>query len=207
MRRLPALPAAGTYSPGSSVLHRSRAGWKLAGLGVLLLALVVAASVPAVLVGAAVAAVGYAVAGVGWRVALAQVWPLRWFAVVLVAVQWWLSGPQTAAVTVGSLVVAVALAGLVTVTTRVSAMLDVFERLVRPLGRLGVDPDRVALVLALAVRAVPVVAGLAGEVREAHRARGLPLHPRTVAVPLVVRTLREADAVGEALAARGLDDG
>ena len=46
MRRLPALPAAGTYSPGSSVLHRSRAGWKLAGLGVLLVALVVTASVP-----------------------------------------------------------------------------------------------------------------------------------------------------------------
>ena len=206
MRRLPALPPAGSYSPGTSVLHRWRAGWKLAGLGVLLIALVVAASVPAVGVGAAVAALGYAVAGVGWRVALGQVWPLRWFAVVLVAVQWWLSGPQTAAVTVGSLVVAVALAGLVTVTTRVSEMLDVFARLARPLARLGVDPDRVALVLALAVRAVPVVSGLAGEVREAHRARGLPLDPRTVAVPLVVRTLREADAVGEALAARGLDD-
>ncbi len=206
MRRLPALPPAGTYSPGTSVLHRWRAGWKLAGLGVLLVALVAAASVPAVLVGAAVALLGYAVAGVGWRVALAQVWPLRWFAVVLVAVQWWLSGPRTAALTVGSLVVAVALAGLVTVTTRVSAMLEVFARLARPMGRLGVDPDRVALVLALAVRAVPVVAALAGQVREAHRARGLPLDPRTLAVPLVVRTLREADAVGEALAARGLDD-
>jgi biotin transport system permease protein len=117
-----------------------------------------------------------------------------------------LAGPVTALVTVGSLVVAVALAGLVTVTTRVSAMLDVVARLAAPLARVGVDPDRVGLMLALGIRAVPVVAGLAAEVREAHRARGLPPDPRTYAVPLVVRTLREADAVGEALAARGLDD-
>lgn len=201
-----AVPPPGLYSPGDSLLHRLGAGTKLLGLAALLTALVLAASVEAVAAGLVVALVGYAVAGVGWRVAVAQVWPLRWFAAVLVGLQWWLAGPVTALVTVGSLVVAVALAGLVTVTTRVSAMLDVVARLAAPLARVGVDPDRVGLVLALGIRAVPVVAGLAGEVREAHRARGLPPDPRTYAVPLVVRTLREADAVGEALAARGLDD-
>ena len=200
------LPPAGLYSPGTSVVHRVGAGVKLTVLGVVLVGLVAVATPVAVVVCAALAVLGYTLARVGWRVALAQVWPLRWFAVVLLAVQWWLSGPRTAAVTVGSLVVAVALAGLVTVTTKVSAMLRVFERVASPLGRLGVDVERVALVLALGVRAVPIVASLAGEVREAHRARGLPMDPRTVAVPLVVRTLREADAVGEALAARGLDD-
>ena len=200
------LPPAGLYSPGTSVVHQVGAGVKLTVLGVVLVGLVAVATPVAVVVCAALAVLGYTLARVGWRVALAQVWPLRWFAVVLLAVQWWLSGPRTAAVTVGSLVVAVALAGLVTVTTKVSAMLRVFERVASPLGRLGVDVERVALVLALGVRAVPIVASLAGEVREAHRARGLPMDPRTVAVPLVVRTLREADAVGEALAARGLDD-
>lgn len=201
-----AVPTPGLYSPGTSPLHRLGAGVKLLGLAVLLSTLVITASVAAVAIGLGVAAVGYAVAGVGWRVALAQVWPLRWFAVVLVALQWWLAGPTTAVVTVGSLVVAVALAGLVTVTTRVSAMLAVFRRLAAPLARLGVDPDRVGLMLALGIRAVPVVASLAAEVREAHQARGLRPNPRTYAVPLVVRTLRQADAVGEALAARGLDD-
>jgi biotin transport system permease protein len=143
---------------------------------------------------------------VGVRVAVAQVWPLRWFALVLLAVQWWLAGPQQAVVTVGSLVVAVALAGLVTVTTRVSAMLAAFTTAVTPLRRMGVDPERVALLLALGIRAVPLVAGLAAEVRQAHRARGLPLDPRTYGVPLVVRSLRRADSLGEAMAARGLDD-
>ncbi|HEX2361852.1 MAG TPA: energy-coupling factor transporter transmembrane component T, partial [Jiangellaceae bacterium] len=65
---------------------------------------------------------------------------------------------------------------------------------------------RVALVLALAIRAVPVVAGLASEVRDAQRARGIAADPRSFAVPFVVRSLRHADALGEALAARGLDD-
>ncbi len=200
------LSAPGLYTPGDSPVHRLGAGSKLVLLAVTLTALVVASSVVGVVVGAAVVAVGYAVARVGWRVAVAQVWPLRWFALVLVALQWWLAGPTTAFVSVGSLVVAVALAGLVTVTTRVSEMLGVFARVAAPLGRIGVDPDRVGLVLALGVRAVPVVAALAAEVREAHQARGLPPDPRTYAVPLVVRALREADTVGEALAARGLDD-
>ncbi len=53
---------------------------------------------------------------------------------------------------------------------------------------------------------MPVVVGLAEEVREAQRARGLGASPRAFAVPLVVRTLRHADALGEALAARGVDD-
>lgn len=200
------LPPAGLYEPGRSPLHRLPAGAKLVGLGLLLTAIVVASSMPAVAVGAGLTVLLYGMAGVGWRVALSQVWPLRWFAAVLLAVQWWLAGPEQAAVSVGGLVVAVSLAGLVTVTTRVTAMTSAFATVMRPLSVVGVDPERVALVLALGVRAVPLVAGLAAEVREAHRARGLPLDPRTYGVPLVVRTLRHADAVGDALAARGLDD-
>lgn len=200
------MEAAGLYVAGDSLLHRLPAGVKLAALALLLSAVVVLASVPAVAVGVVLTALGYAVAGVGWRVALAQVWPLRWFALVLLGLQWWLAGPQRAVVTVGSLLVAVALAGLVTVTTRVAAMTGALARAMAPLRRLGVDPDRVALMMALGIRAVPLVAELAAQVREAHRARGLPPDPRTYGVPLVVRTLRHADSVGEALAARGLDD-
>jgi biotin transport system permease protein len=200
------LPPPGLFQPATTPLHRLSAGAKLLGLAVLLSALIIAASPTALAVGAAVTCAGYVLAGVGWRVALAQVWPLRWFAVVLLALQWWLSGPEQAVVTVGGLVVAVGLAGLVTVTTRVTAMTAAFATGMRPLTVLGVDPQRVALMMALGIRAVPVVGGLAAEVREAHRARGLRLDPRTYGVPLVIRTLRHADEVGDALAARGLDD-
>jgi biotin transport system permease protein len=69
-----------------------------------------------------------------------------------------------------------------------------------------VNPERVALVLALAVRSVPVVAGLARDVQEARLARGAGRSVRAFAVPLVIRTVRYADRLGEALAARGVDD-
>ena len=200
------LPPAGLFQPGASVLHRLPAGSKLLVLGLLRTVLVVASSPVAVAGGAVVAIGAYATSGVGWRVTLAQVWPMRWFALALLGLQWWLAGLERAVVSVGSLVVAVWLAGLVTVTTRVSEMTAAFGSALRPLRVLGVDPDRGALVLALGVRAVPVVTGLGAVVREAHRARGLRLDPRSDGVPLVVRTLRHADAVGESLAARGLDD-
>lgn len=51
-----------------------------------------------------------------------------------------------------------------------------------------------------------MVVDLARVVRDAQRARGLAASPRAFAVPLLVRSLRRADAIGEALAARGVDD-
>ena len=50
------------------------------------------------------------------------------------------------------------------------------------------------------------IADLAARVREAQRARGVERSVRAFAVPLVVSALRHADALGEALSARGLDD-
>ena len=60
--------------------------------------------------------------------------------------------------------------------------------------------------IALGIRCVPVIAALAGEIRDAQQARGLTASPRAFAVPLIVRALRHADALGEALVARGADD-
>ena len=126
--------------------------------------------------------------------------------VVVAALQVWLDGPVAALVIVGSIAVAVAAAALVTLTTRTTDLLDALVAALRPARRIGVDPERVALVLALAVRSVPVLAALAREVREARAARGAERSLRAFAVPFVVRSLRYADRLGEALAARGVDD-
>jgi biotin transport system permease protein len=139
-------------------------------------------------------------------VLLSQLRPLLGLAVVLAAFQWWLNGWRTAVVVVGVLAVLVLLAALVTLTTRTSALVDAVVRLCGPLRRVGVEPERVGLLLALGIRSVPVVVGLAQQVREAQLARGLGASPTAFAVPLVVRSLRHADALGEALAARGVDD-
>jgi biotin transport system permease protein len=196
----------GLYRPGSSWLHRAPAGLKLAVLLVGTATLVALRSPSAVAVAAVLVLVGYGLAGLGPAILLAQLWPLRWFLVVLVPFQWWAGGWRAVVVVVGTMVVTVAAAGLVTLTTRVTAMLDVCVRVLGPARRLGVDPERVALVLALTVRAVPVLADTFAQARDARRARGLERSPRALLVPLVLRTLRHADRLGEALVARGVDD-
>jgi biotin transport system permease protein len=198
--------SAGTYLPGDSVVHRAPAGLKLAVLAVGLLALGLFRS-PQTVATAAVLTVGAGAATRLGALALwAQVRPVVLVAVVIGALQIWLVGPVQAAVVVGWLVVAVLAAGLVTMTTPVTDLLDAVVAAVRPLRRLGVEPERVALVLALAVRCVPVIAGLAQDVQQARLARGAGRSVRALAVPLVIRTVRYADQLGEALAARGVDD-
>lgn len=196
----------GTYVPGRSVVHRAPAGVKLVGL--------VLAGAGAIWldrpwqIGVALAVVmaGYLVSGLGWRTPVRQVWPL-WPLLAVTAVLHVLFGDwQRAVVVVGTIMVLVLLAALVTLTTRTSDLVDVVVAAARPLRRIGVDADRIGLMVALGIRCVPVVVALAGEIRDAQRARGLTASPRAFAVPLVVRALRHADALGEALVARGVDD-
>lgn len=196
----------GLYRPGTSLLHRAPAGLLLLLLVAGTTTLVLVRTPLAVAVAAAAVAVGYVLAGVPASATLAQLWPLRWFVLVLVPLQWWSGGWRLVVVVVGTLLVTVAAAALVTLTTRVSDVLDACVRMLRPARRLGVDPERVALTLALTVRAVPVLADTFAQARDARRARGLERSPRALLVPLVLRTLRHADRLGEALAARGVDD-
>lgn len=197
---------AGLFRPGTSLLHRVPAGAKLAALALFTSALVGWRSPTAVVAGALLCLTAYAVAGWGPKAAARQVWPLRWIVLLLLPFQWWTAGWRAAVVVVGTLIVAVAVAALVTLTTRVTDLLETLVRLLTPLRWVGVDPERAGLGLALAVRAVPVIASMAHDVSEARRARGLERSVRALAVPLVVRTVRHAERTGDALLARGVDD-
>lgn len=196
----------GLYLPGSSVLHRARAGHKLALLVVAGAASVLLDDVWQVLVALGVVAVLYGAAGIPLRVAGAQLRPLLWVAGATAVFHVLVNGWSRAVVVLGVLATLVLLAALVTLTTRTTDLVDALVRGCGPLRRVGVDPARVGLMLALGIRCVPVVVGLAEEVRDAQRARGLAASPRAFVVPLIVRSLRHADALGEALVARGVED-
>ena len=196
----------GLYVPGSSLVHRVPAGVKLllllaTGAGSLLLD-----DPRQVLAALAVVAVLYAVAGLPARLLARQLRPLLWVGAFTAVFHVLVNGWQRAFVVVGVLAVLVLLAALVTLTTRTTDLVDAVVVACRPLRVLRVDPERVGLLIALGIRCVPVILGLAEEVRDAQRARGLAASPRAFAVPLLVRSLRHADALGEALTARGLDD-
>lgn len=194
------------YRPGTSLLHGAPAGVKIAGLLVFSTVLVIFRSPLAVLVAAVVVAALFALARLSPRDLVAQIWPLRWFVLLLVPFQLFTAGWQTMAEVVGTLVAAVVGASLVTLTTRVSEMLSAVGTALRPLRWVGIDPERVALLLTLTIRAIPVIGQIARDVADGRRARGLERSTKALVSPLVVRTVQHAERVGEALAARGFDD-
>ncbi len=111
----------------------------------------------------------------------------------------------TAAVDVVRLVTLVLFALAVTASTRYAAVLDTFDRLLAPLRHVGLRPERISLTLALTVRFVPEIRSRYAEIREAQYARGLASRPRAVLVPLLVRTLTDAEDIADALDARGYE--
>lgn len=205
-------PLLGVVQPGDSRLHRARPGTKLAvlvvvGTGVGVVRLVAPEVVAAgVLVGLGVLV---ALVALGSRLPIgllaAQLRRVWWLLAALAVVQVWSAGPARAVATVAGLVVCLWAATVVSATTPVPAMLDTVVRATGGLRRVGVDPDRVALGLTLTITSIPVVGRLLAESREAAAARGLGGDPRALLVPTLVRTVAHAEALGEALAARGLD--
>jgi biotin transport system permease protein len=193
----------GLYHAGSSVLHRIPAGWKLLGMLLAIIGIVLLTAPWQLAVAAVVLAGGFAIARIPARVVWRQLWPMRWFLLFIAIFQVIFATPERAVMVCGSLLLTVAVASLVTLTTRVTEMLDVCQRI---LGRFGVDPDRAGLVLALTIRCIPLLVDIVREVSEARKARGSGFSLRAMAAPAVVRALRSADAMGDALIARGVDD-
>lgn len=193
------------YRPGMSPLHRAPAGAKLAGLAVLVLVISLGArNVPLAVAALAVGPIAFACGGYGPILWLRQLWAARWLVVVLVITQVIFLSPADAFVNTTRVVSAVVLAGLLTLTTSSGALLDALEKALGPLRRLGIDPWRVSFTLLLTIALVPVIADLAGRIRDASRARDVRLGVRGI-VTLLVTSLRHADRVADAMVARGLD--
>lgn len=193
------------YVPGHSVLHRAPAWLKLLALVVFALAISLYphSLLSAALTFVAVAAL-FAVAGLGVRVYLRQLWLTRWIVLLVAVTQLIFLTPEDAVINTLRVVAIVLLAALLTLTTRSEELLGALESALAPLSRIGVDPRRVSLTLSLTISMIPVVASIAAQVRDAQRARGVRLGFRIV-VPILVIALRHADAVADALTARGVE--
>ncbi|KHK96855.1 cobalt ABC transporter permease [Microbacterium mangrovi] len=198
------------YRPGDGILHRMPAGPKT----VLVLALVLAVSLLpsswwAAAVAATVTVAVYALAGLrdgmlGMRELGRQIAALKWVLALTIVSQLIFLGPEPAVANGTRVAAAVVLAALLVLTTPVTALLDAVERGLRPLERVRIDPQRVALVLTVTLTTVPVLARLAAQVRDAQRARGSRGSLRAFAVPFLVLASKHAFELGDALSARGV---
>jgi len=199
------------YLPVGSPVHRLPAGWKLLGLAALSVLLFRVPTLP-VVAGAlgGVLVVGLAVARLPMTVLTRQGRTVLWWLVGLFVFHALVTDVPTGAVTVLRLLTLVLGAAVVTATTRVTEMVAVIEWLCAPLRLVGVRPARIGLVIAMALRFIPVLAERADRIREAQAARGGSARGlrglRTTVAPLLVQVLQMAHTVSEALDARGADD-
>jgi biotin transport system permease protein len=189
--------------PVETRAHRVPAGAKLAALAVATTVLVqmhgaaVAGTLAAVV--ALYLALGLPFARHGLRM-LRPLWP---FLLVLALWHGWTGEWARGAEIAGKMLAAVALANLVTMTTRLDDLIAVVERLARPFKRLGLDPRVLAVAIGLAVRFTPVLFWRTGQLMEAWRARSARRPGWRVVLPAVLLALDDADHVAEALRARG----
>jgi biotin transport system permease protein len=199
------------YVPRASPVHRLPPGRKLlamAGVSVLLFAVPTLPVVMGALLG--VLLVGLGIARLPARVLGRQARAVAWWLVALFVLNAVVNDVLTGAVTAIRLLTLVLAAAVVTATTRVTAMVAVIEWVCGPLRWVGVRPSRIGLVIAMALRFIPLLAERADRIREAQAARGGSARGlrglRTTVVPLLVQVLQLAHTVSEALDARGADD-
>ncbi|NLG45959.1 energy-coupling factor transporter transmembrane protein EcfT [Gordonia sp. (in: high G+C Gram-positive bacteria)] len=196
----------GLYVPGDSLLHRLPAGLKFLALtaSIITIALVVRTPMSAAIALATSAAL-FVVARVHPRHAWSQIRGVLWMLAILFVFQWIITDAARAFVVCAILLASVALAAVVTLTTRTADMLDAIVSALRPLERFGVRTDLIAMTFALAIRSIPLIAEVLAQVDQARRARGLRAGPRVLLAPTVLAALRTADGFAETLAARGMD--
>ncbi|WP_455482152.1 energy-coupling factor transporter transmembrane component T family protein [Bartonella sp. B35(2025)] len=103
------------------------------------------------------------------------------------------------------LVIFIFLSSLISLTTKVSDIVNLIEKGLRPLQYFGVNSSKFSMVLSMAIRFIPVISEKFHEVREAQQARGFDTNMFSLAIPLIIRTIKIASEVAEALDARSYD--
>ena len=188
---------------GSSLVHRMPTGAKLAAMLVTVTLISLTPNGPLLAAWGIVVIVAYALAGLLRSQLLRQIHLMRWVIAITVAGQLLFVGEAAAVLNTLRIVILILVAALVSLTTRVSEMLETVERLVGRFRRFGADPEAVGTVLMVAITSIPVIASHAGRVREAYQARRAGTNIVAMTSTMLVLAIKHADELGDALVARG----
>jgi len=189
------------YVPGNSPLHRTPPQYMIVGL-VVFCSLLFLFSEWSVLAAATVLVLAaYLIAGLRLHHAVAALRPVLWVLAFIFTIHVLTTGIAQAAFVIARFMAMILAASVVTLTTRTSEFVDGMRAMLK-YAPSWVPADRIALAIALTIRFIPSVRMTLAEVRMAQKARGLERNLTATLVPLVVRTLKAADQVSEALEAR-----
>ncbi len=189
----------------NSPIHRLGAGLKLGALFFAGAAIFLVSSLLVQALVLAGVALLYPLAHLSLREMLATLRPVWLLVILITAAHLGLSGPLPAALTAMRILSLVLLAGLITLTTPFSAMIETLGRAAGFLRPLGVDPHRVGLAIALVIRFVPVLLNDYREIEAARAARGARASVFRSTGPLLIKTLQMARNLSEAIEARGFE--
>jgi energy-coupling factor transport system permease protein len=216
------------YYPGRSLVHGLDPRAKFVAVSAIALALFVRDSFVTLAVYAAAAALAYVLSGVPaawfWRAFRPLLWLVAltfvaqvvfapgepFFSVWFIHLSW--PGLELAAFLSLRLVVLVLVGSVLTLTTTPMALTDGLAWLGRPLRRLRVPTDELALMVTIALRFIPTLLVELDTIMRAQRARGADFHRGgirerarsfvPVLVPLFVLSFRRADELALAMEAR-----
>lgn len=132
--------------------------------------------------------------------ALLPLWP---FTLLILLWHGFTSDFAGGVVIVMRMLTAVALANLVTLTTRLSDMMKVVQRLTAPLRWIGISTRPIEVAMALVIRFTPVLAVKGQMLAQAWRARSTRAPGWRIIMPFAVTAIDDAEQVAEALRARG----
>ena len=194
------------YIPGHSWLYRMPAGRKLLVLMVLGTILLFVHRLP-ILAGALLVVTALIFqAGIPFKKLWIQLRAMIWFLLILGLYSAWVESPGAAVEMLLRLLTLVLGALLVAMTTPITQMMGVVEWLLAPTTRLGwVDARKVSLTIGLTLRLIPELSVQWNDIREAQAARGVKPGVTTMLFPMLVRTLRRAEELSEAIDARSLN--
>ena len=152
---------------------------------------------------AVVAALYLSVGFVALKAGLAMARPIAFVCAIILAYQLFIGDVLAGVGIVLKILAMVGFANFVTMTSRLSDMMDVTMRLLSPFERFGVNTRAVALAFALVMRFTPVLILKGAALTEAWRARSGARAKWHVTIPLVLLALDDAELVAQALRARG----
>lgn len=190
--------------PGKSWLHKLPVSGKLAALCLTTFVMLTVKQWEIALAGLGVIAALYASVSLDFaRMGARRLRPLLFVILIIGAYQIWIERYEEGAVICLKIVSAVALANLVTMTSRLDAMIAVVEKLARPFQWIGLHPRTMGLSVGLVLRFTPVFLEKGRSLNEAWRARSFKRTNPRLLVPLALGALDDADRVADAIRARG----
>lgn len=193
------------YHPGVTAIHRASAGTKL--LALLVVAIVVSSTDSLLVIlmsGAFISACWYS-ADVPLSMVAKSLRPAAWLLGAVFAFQFFIASPVQAISVVLALGILITAAALVSLTTRMDDMLAALQSALNPLTRFGLPVPQIAFALVFIVRLVPFISTICRAAIEARIARGGSANVAPALIPTVIRMMREADALADALVARGFE--